>query len=96
MTSVKRPTLEQMKEIVTSLHMSMSDREIGEYLEVLEGTMQAYDRVDAAARLSARGALSAHAGLSADGGGEPARRLGREVRGHAARPTGRSPASASC
>ncbi len=46
MTMVKRPTLDQLKEIVTSLHMSMSDREIGEYLEVLEGTMQAYDRVD--------------------------------------------------
>ena len=45
MTSVKRPTLEQMKEIVTSLHMSMSDREIAEYLDVIEGTMQAYDRL---------------------------------------------------
>ena len=33
--------------------MSMSDREVGEYLDVLEGTMQAYDRVDAAARLPA-------------------------------------------
>src|SRR3954447_16178583 len=44
---VKRPTLEQMRKIVASLHMSMSDHEIGEYLEVLEGTMQAYDRVDA-------------------------------------------------
>ena len=45
MSSVKRPTLEQMKDIVTSLHMSMSDREIGEYLEVMEGTFQAYDRL---------------------------------------------------
>jgi amidase len=47
MTMVKRPTLEQMRKIVGSLHMSMSDHEIGEYLDVLEGTMQAYDRVDA-------------------------------------------------
>jgi amidase len=47
MTMVKRPTLEQMKKIVASLHMSMSDHEVGEYLDVLEGTMQAYDRVDA-------------------------------------------------
>jgi amidase len=47
MTMVKRPTLEQMKKIVASLHMSMSDHEIGEYLDVLEGTMHAYDRVDA-------------------------------------------------
>ena len=47
MTMVKRPTLEQMRTIVASLHMSMSDHEIGEYLDVLQGTMQAYDRVDA-------------------------------------------------
>ncbi len=47
MSMVKRPTLEQMSKIVASLHMSMSDHEVGDYLEVLEGTMQAYDRVDA-------------------------------------------------
>ena len=45
MTSVKRPTLDQMRDIVTSLHMSMSDREIAEYMEVMEGTFQAYDRL---------------------------------------------------
>ena len=45
MTSVKRPTLEQMKDIVASLHMSMSEREIAEYLEVMEGTLKAYDRL---------------------------------------------------
>jgi amidase len=45
MATVKRPTLEQMKEIVASLHMSMSDREVSEYLEVMEGTLQAYDRI---------------------------------------------------
>ena len=45
MATVKRPTLDQMKDIVASLHMSMSDREIDEYLEVMEGTLQAYDRV---------------------------------------------------
>ncbi len=45
MTSVKRPSLEQMKDIVSSLHMSMSDREIGEYMEVMEATFQAYDRL---------------------------------------------------
>jgi len=59
MSMVKRPTLEQMRAIVAKLHMSMSDHEVGEYLEVLEGTMQAYDRVDAlpipvAAQLSPR------------------------------------------
>jgi len=46
MTMVKRPTIEQLQHIVASLHMSMSEREVGEYLDVLEGTMQAYDRVE--------------------------------------------------
>jgi amidase len=46
MAMVKRPTLQQLQEIVDSLHMQMSEREIGEYLDVLEGTMQAYDRVN--------------------------------------------------
>jgi amidase len=45
MSRVKRPSLEQMKEIVTSLHMSMSDAEISEYMDVMEGTLQAYDRL---------------------------------------------------
>ena len=45
MSTVKRPTLEQLKDIVATLHMSMSEREVAEYLEVLEGTFQAYDRV---------------------------------------------------
>ncbi len=45
MSTVKRPTLEQMRQIVTSLHMSMSDAEIIEYLEVMDGTLQAYDRL---------------------------------------------------
>ena len=45
MATVKRPTLDQMKDIVASLHMSMSDREIYEYMEVMEGTLQAYDRL---------------------------------------------------
>jgi amidase len=45
MSTVKRPTLEQMRQIVGSLHMSMSDAEIGEYLEVMDGTLQAYDRL---------------------------------------------------
>lgn len=45
MATVKRPTLAQMKEVVASLHMSMSDREVADYLEVMEGAMQAYDRI---------------------------------------------------
>jgi amidase len=46
MSTVRRPTLEQMQDIVSSLHLSMSQGEVAEYLEVLEGTFQAYDRVN--------------------------------------------------
>ena len=45
MSTVKRPTVEQLQEIVASLHMSMSTREVAEYLEVLEGTFASYDRL---------------------------------------------------
>jgi amidase len=45
MSTVKRPTVEQLHDIVDSLQMSMSSREVGEYLEILEGTFQAYDRL---------------------------------------------------
>lgn len=45
MATVKRPTLGQMKGIVTSLHMNMSEREVQEYLDVLEDTFKAYDRI---------------------------------------------------
>jgi amidase len=46
MSTVRRPTLEQMHDIVDSLHLSMSPSEVAEYMEVLEGTFQAYDRVN--------------------------------------------------
>jgi amidase len=46
MSTVRRPTLEQMHDIVGSLHLSMSQGEVAEYLEVLEGTFQAYDRIN--------------------------------------------------
>lgn len=45
MGTVKRPTFEQLREIVAKLHMSMSDAEVAEYLEVIDGTLQAYDRI---------------------------------------------------
>ena len=45
MAAVKRPTLDQMRHIVGRLHMSMSDAEIGEYMQVMDGTLQAYDRL---------------------------------------------------
>jgi amidase len=46
MSTVKRPTLDQLQEIVASLHMNMSANEVAEYLEVLEGTFSSYDRVN--------------------------------------------------
>lgn len=45
--SVRRPTLDQMRDIVGGLGMSMSDRELMDYMAIMEGTFQAYDRVDA-------------------------------------------------
>ncbi len=45
--SVRRPTVEQMRDIVAGLHMSMGDREIIDYLTVMEDTFKAYDAVDA-------------------------------------------------
>jgi amidase len=46
MAKVKRPSHQQLKEIVSSLHMSMSDREINEYLDVMNETINAYDVVN--------------------------------------------------
>lgn len=45
MSTVKRPTVDQMHAIVDSLHMNMSSREVAEYLEIMEGTFQSYDRL---------------------------------------------------
>ena len=45
MSTIKRPTVEQLQEIAASLHMSMSSREVSEYLDVMEGTFSAYDRL---------------------------------------------------
>jgi len=45
MSMVKRPTVAQLQDIVASLHMSMSEREVAEYRDVMEGTFQAYDRL---------------------------------------------------
>ena len=46
MSTVRRPTADQMHDIVDSLHLNMSAGEVAEYLDVLEGTFQAYDRVN--------------------------------------------------
>lgn len=45
--SIKRPTLAQMREMAARFAMSLSDEELMEYQEIIEPTMQAYDRLDA-------------------------------------------------
>ena len=45
--SVRRPTLEQMRSLVGGLHMSMGDREIMDYMALMEATFEAYDVVAA-------------------------------------------------
>ena len=44
--TVRRPTLEQMRTLVGGLGMSMGDREIIDYMTIMEGNFQAYDIVD--------------------------------------------------
>lgn len=45
--SVRRPTLDQMREIVQGLGISMNDREMLDYLTLMEDTFAAYDVIDA-------------------------------------------------
>ncbi|MEI5676939.1 MULTISPECIES: amidase [unclassified Mesorhizobium] len=44
--TVRRPTLDQMKDVVRGLHMHLSDEEIIAYMQLMEGSFQAYDRID--------------------------------------------------
>ena len=44
--SVKRPTLEQMVDIVDSFGMNMSSERVAEFLSLMEGNFAAYDIVD--------------------------------------------------
>ena len=44
--TVQRPTLNQMQDVVTELGMSMSDPRIMEFMDVMQGTLDAYDVVD--------------------------------------------------
>jgi amidase len=44
--TVQRPTLNQMKDVVTELGMSMSDARVQEFIDVMQGTLDAYDVVD--------------------------------------------------
>ncbi len=45
--TVKRPTHAQLKDIVTGFGMNMSDDRIGQFLALMEETIQAYDVIDA-------------------------------------------------
>ena len=45
--TVQRPTHAQLKEIVGELGMNMSDARVQEFLDVMQGTLDAYDVVDA-------------------------------------------------
>lgn len=44
--TVQRPTHTQMKDIVSELGMNMSDARVQEFLDVMQGTLDAYDIVD--------------------------------------------------
>jgi amidase len=44
--SVTRPSLDQMRKLVGGLGMSMSDRELLDYMSLMEDSFQAYDLVD--------------------------------------------------
>lgn len=45
--TAQRPTHAQLKQIVTELGMHMSDARVQEFLDVMQGTLEAYDVVDA-------------------------------------------------
>ena len=65
--TVRRPTLEQMMEIVESFGMSMTPERVGEFLSLMEGNFAAYDLIDQMPDDDARRQISAHARLSAEG-----------------------------
>ena len=44
--TVKRPTLHQLRDIASDLHFHMDDVEIAQYLDIMQGTLDAYDVVD--------------------------------------------------
>ena len=42
---IRRPSFQQIRDVVANLHMNMSDQEVGDYFDQLEGFLQAYNRV---------------------------------------------------
>jgi amidase len=45
--TIKRPTLQQMRDMASRFGMSLSDEDLMEYSQIIEPYMQAYDRLDA-------------------------------------------------
>jgi Asp-tRNA(Asn)/Glu-tRNA(Gln) amidotransferase A subunit family amidase len=44
--TVKRPTIEQMSDVVESLGMTMTKERVGEFISLMDGSFAAYDIVD--------------------------------------------------
>lgn len=44
--AIRRPTLEQLRTMTGGLHMHLSESELTQYLAQMEGSFQAYDRID--------------------------------------------------
>ena len=44
--AIRRPTMEQFRALAAGLHMHLSESESAQYLEQMEGSFAAYDRVD--------------------------------------------------
>lgn len=44
--TIRRPTLDQMKDLVKGLHMNLSNEELSSFMQLMESSFQAYDRVD--------------------------------------------------
>lgn len=44
--AIRRPSIEQLRELTRGLHMNLPDAELAQYLEQMEGSFAAYDRIE--------------------------------------------------
>src|SRR5450759_2354528 len=44
--AIRRPSIDQLRELTRGLHMSLPDAELAQYLEQMEGSFAAYDRIE--------------------------------------------------
>ena len=44
--AIARPTLEQLQNIASSLHIQLAPEQASEYLELMQGSFDAYDLID--------------------------------------------------